>query len=314
MKEVFVYEYLSGGGEEADPELLESGLAMRDAIVADLLASSDCRVTTATGRGAGPVPAVACVAADPGESAFDFVGRQAKRFDLSWVVAPETAGVLARLHDRVDPARWLGCTLDAIVLAGSKHTTLQRLAAQGLCTPLAFEDAPATRGWVVKPDDGAGSVATQVHASLAAARADHAARIAAGERAVLEPWVDGDALSVALLCRAGGAELLSVNRQQIEIGADGRLVYRGVAVNTMVASSPRHAALARFAQQVAAAIPGLRGFVGIDLVWHAARGPVAIEVNPRVTCAYVGLSASLGRNLAAELLAAHTEDEAHAVV
>ena len=108
--------------------------------------------------------------------------------------------------------------------------------------------------------------------------------------------------------------MLSVNRQQIEICADGRLVYRGVAVNTMVASSPRHAALARFAQQVAAAIPGLRGFVGIDLVWHAARGPVAIEVNPRVTCAYVGLSASLGRNLAAELLAAHTEDEAHAVV
>ena len=49
-------------------------------------------------------------------------------------------------------------------------------------------------------------------------------------------------------------------------------------------------------------MPGLRGFVGIDLVWHEERGPVVIEVNPRVTCAYVGLSAALGRNLAAELL------------
>ena len=48
----------------------------------------------------------------------------------------------------------------------------------------------------------------------------------------------------------------------------------------------------------------LGGFVGIDLVWHDRRGPVAIEINPRVTCAYVGLSRSLGRNLAGEVIAA----------
>jgi predicted ATP-grasp superfamily ATP-dependent carboligase len=58
------------------------------------------------------------------------------------------------------------------------------------------------------------------------------------------------------------------------------------------------------AQRVGAALPGLFGFVGIDVVWHPQRGPVVIEVNPRVTCAYVGLSAALGRNLAAELLQA----------
>jgi predicted ATP-grasp superfamily ATP-dependent carboligase len=61
---------------------------------------------------------------------------------------------------------------------------------------------------------------------------------------------------------------------------------------------------------VAKAIPGLRGFVGIDLVWHPRCGPVVIEVNPRVTCAYVGLSASLGRNLAAELLRDHAVERA----
>jgi len=38
---------------------------------------------------------------------------------------------------------------------------------------------------------------------------------------------------------------------------------------------------------------------------------VVIEVNPRVTCAYVGLSASLGRNLAAELLADHAAGRLH---
>jgi predicted ATP-grasp superfamily ATP-dependent carboligase len=56
---------------------------------------------------------------------------------------------------------------------------------------------------------------------------------------------------------------------------------------------------------VAKGIPGLRGFVGIDVVWHSRCGPVLIEVNPRVTCAYVGLSAALGRNLASDLLREH---------
>jgi predicted ATP-grasp superfamily ATP-dependent carboligase len=53
---------------------------------------------------------------------------------------------------------------------------------------------------------------------------------------------------------------------------------------------------------VADALPGLRGFVGIDLIWNEERGPVLIEVNPRVTTAYVGLSRRLGRNLAADVL------------
>lgn len=63
--------------------------------------------------------------------------------------------------------------------------------------------------------------------------------------------------------------------------------------------------LRRLAAQVARHVPGLRGFVGIDLVWHAHFGPVLIEINPRVTCAYPGLSARLGRNLAGEIVQAH---------
>ena len=70
----------------------------------------------------------------------------------------------------------------------------------------------------------------------------------------------------------------------------------------------RGALLAALARRVGRAMPGLRGFVGIDLVWHAQRGPVLIEVNPRVTCAYVGLSQALGRNLAADVIGAHAQE------
>ena len=53
------------------------------------------------------------------------------------------------------------------------------------------------------------------------------------------------------------------------------------------------------------ALPGLAAIVGVDLVWHPLRGPVVIEINPRLPCADQGLSAMLGRNLAGEVLAQH---------
>ena len=71
----------------------------------------------------------------------------------------------------------------------------------------------------------------------------------------------------------------------------------------LATGSPRAAVLQALAVRVATALPGLRGFVGIDLVWNERDGPVVIEVNPRVTCAYCGLSALLQRNLAADVLA-----------
>ena len=56
---------------------------------------------------------------------------------------------------------------------------------------------------------------------------------------------------------------------------------------------------------IAAAIPGLAGYVGVDFVLTPA-GPVVLEVNPRLTSSYCGLSRALGRNVAAEILRACT--------
>jgi predicted ATP-grasp superfamily ATP-dependent carboligase len=315
MRRVFVYEYLSGGGlipsagdpevndDAATAELLPLGLSMRDALAGDLLQIDDCALSVATCDRVPRVPGNAePVRPRAGESAFDFVARQAALHDFAIVVAPETGGLLAQMQRVVGDERWLGCSLAAIELASAKRATLMQLATAGVPTPLAFEHIPEVTRWVVKPDDGAGGVATQVHASQDEALLDWDRRSQPGRPMSLEPWVDGEPLSVSLLCSAGKAEVLSINRQRIAIDATGALSFEGVDVNTIAVASERGAALSRMATQVAKAIPGLTGFAGIDVVWHALRGPVLIEVNPRVTCAYVGLSASLGRNLAAELL------------
>jgi predicted ATP-grasp superfamily ATP-dependent carboligase len=165
----------------------------------------------------------------------------------------------------------------------------------------AVSTAPA---WVVKPDDGAGACATHVYADFAAARAAAGARRAAGEAIALEAWVEGEAMSLSLLVAAGRAEVLSVNRQHIRVDARGAVALEAVSSAVEPLAGPRGVALAALAQRIAAAVPGLAGYVGVDFVWNAARGPVVIEINPRLTLAYVGLSETLGRNIAGVVLEA----------
>ena len=304
QRRVFLFEYLSAGGDDVPAALRAEGVAMRDALRADLSVLAQWSLSVA----ADPQDPAAAhglshrsvwVARRKGESVIDFVAREAARHEAVWVVAPETGGVLANLCEAVPPQRWIGCDAASIRLTSSKQATADRLHACGIATSRAFVDDSSVTAWVVKPDDGAGSVDTRRHQRLAQAQTDLAQR---NESAALEPWVDGDPLSVSLLVGANSAELLAVNRQRIVVDSRGVVSLESVEVDITVGSDQR-AALARMASEVWAAIPGLSGIVGVDLVWHATRGPIVIEVNPRVTSAYVGLGASLGRNLAGEVLA-----------
>jgi predicted ATP-grasp superfamily ATP-dependent carboligase len=315
MMRAFVYEHLSGGEapDGASDELLAAGREMRNAVARDLLRAGNCAVSVAAGVHAPAVPAGACaVRAQPGIRAVDFVAQQARLHDRVWVIAPETGGVLAQMQRVVDAKRWVGCDADAIAVASSKRATLARAAEQGVTTPRAFAMLPTTRRWVVKPDDGAGALRTRLHNTHASARDDLDTRRRRGEAAVLEAWVAGEPLSLSLLCSADHIELLSVNLQQLAIDASGVVSFTGVQIGALPRDDARIDTLRAWAQALARAVPGLRGYVGIDLVWHAQRGPVLIEINPRVTTAYVGLSAALGRNLAAAVLAAHHREAFHA--
>jgi predicted ATP-grasp superfamily ATP-dependent carboligase len=313
MTRIFVYEPLSGDdpatvgalgrGSPAHAEMLAAGRSMRDAIAGDLARIPGVAVTVAsaeqeTGHG------LRTVAPRPGESAVALVRRQAPLHDLCWVVAPESDGLLLQLHEAVGAARWIGCNAAAIRVASSKSATCAALHAAGIATPTAR--ARGHRGrWIVKPDDGAGTLDTCLHATRAAALADVQERRRAGRQALLEPFVEGEALSVAMIVGPNLALALAINRQRLQVDGQGWLHDLGVQPAAVDAADPRAARLRALAPRVAAAIPGLRGYVGIDVVWNERGGPVVIEVNPRVTCAYVGLSALLRRNLAQEVLALH---------
>ncbi|WP_025597059.1 ATP-grasp domain-containing protein [Burkholderia sp. WSM2230] len=326
MTKIFVFEYLTGGG--IDPALagaasladlsalVVEGRVMRDALAADLRKLDGVQVSIASSRFETVDPALAHCMAAPGESMTAFVARAAREHDYAWIIAPECDGLLLHLYDAVGAARWLGCAKEAIRVASSKSATAACLAAHGIATTPAIEPGEAAEHagskWVVKPDDGAGGLDTFVFDDFTQACAEYDARAAAARNPVLQEWVDGEPLSLSLICDGARVELVSINRQRIglrESKAPGQhasiVEFDGVTVNQIDAASDEGNALRELAERVAKAIPGLRGFAGIDVVWHPSRGPVVIEVNPRLTVAYAGLTAALGRNLSAALLAAH---------
>lgn len=222
--------------------------------------------------------------------------RCVQQSDAVWPIAPESGGLLARLsglavsHDKA----LLGSSPHAVALAASKYQTAAALSAAGI--PVLPTFRPADRAmsgaaaWVVKPDDGAGCEDTRSFSD----RAQMQAWLAQNGRMqthVVQPFMPGIAASLSLLCRGGQAWLLSCNRQRVELH-DGKFSYHGSVLNDM---SEHWDDFAGIAHAVAKAIPGLAGYVGIDVLVDEKQIHV-LEVNPRLTTSYAGLHRAIGCN------------------
>jgi predicted ATP-grasp superfamily ATP-dependent carboligase len=272
---VFAYEYTCAASA-GPPSLRVEGAAMLDAVVTDLGRIPGVTVTTLR-----PAPA------DEGP-AFRAAARAA---EYALVIAPEFDGLL---EQRVrwaeeEGAALLGPTSAAVRLTADKLELGRFLAGRGVPTPVpeAATEARPPGPFVCKPRDGAGSVGVRLNEWPPA---DEAARF------IVQPLVPGLAASVAFLIGPGRCRALPPCRQHLS--DDGRFAYRG-------GSLPLPADLAARAERVArlavAAVPGLAGFVGVDVVLGDA-GDWVIEVNPRLTTSYLGLRALARFNLAEALL------------
>ena len=303
---LFVCEFVTGGGlcgQPLPPGLAREGEAMLRALVKDLLdlpglelvSTRDARLPESD----LPMHFEAVVRAD---AVWPLWRRLIEESDAFWPIAPESGGVLERLSRMAtDQGRVLfGSAPAAVRVAASKRATAQHLIARGLPAVPCLDAVDLERradGWVVKPDDGAGCLDTRFVGNAAAIPA-----VLADRDCVVQPCLDGPSASLSLLCQDGDAWLLSYNRQDVEL-SNGVFRYRGCMVGTAPESGADYAALAR---QVVAALPGLWGYVGVDML-ETRDGPVIVEINPRLTTSYIGLRESLGRNPAAFVLALRTQ-------
>lgn len=302
---VFVFEYVSGGGFAGQPmvaSLVAEGDLMLAAAVRDLLGVPGVAVSTCRDHRLEmpPLPFEVTWVEGDWQSAW-LAGVDAA--DAVLPIAPETDGILETLCRDVQRAGkiLLNSRPHGVALAASKLATFRRLAAADVPVVTSWEadrvpSAAFAEPLVVKPDQGIGCQGIHL-LNGERALADFLAHQENSAAWLVQPYVAGVPASLSVMVGDDCLCLLGANRQRVAQVDDG-FVLLGCVVNGI---AERSAALLPVAQRVCRAIDGLWGYVGIDLVL-AETGPRVLEVNPRLTTSYVGLSRSLGRNVAGMLL------------
>lgn len=283
---IFVYEYACVRGVDAGlpDSILVEGRTMRDAIAADF-----ARIAGVAVSAWGPVPAA--------EEEHRFRAAAAAA-DYTLVIAPEFDSLLETRSRWVEEScgRLLGSLPSGVRLAADKFETYRLLCRQGVPTVETCLAADAGRAasftppLVVKPRYGAGSVGIRIAAAGAA--------LPASADWIVQPKMAGLAASASFLVGEQCILPLRAGRQLL----DENFRYRGGRMPLVEALSRRALALGAAA---VAALPGLRGFVGVDMVLGDAAevgNDRVIEINPRLTTSYVGLRALTPDNLALALV------------
>lgn len=297
---VFVFEYLTGGGCADNPmlpRLAAEGDLMLTAVVRDLAQVDGVEVVIARDRRLElpDLPVEVRWVDHDWRSAWSWCLASS---DAVIPIAPESDGVLESLCLAVEMSgkRLLNSSAAAVALAADKQATLDCLGNCGI--PVVASWRAGEHAWgsdatlVVKPDMGVGCHdiylfhGQRALADFLAAQTDPA-------RWLVQPYVAGRSASLSLLVGDDCVCLLGCNVQRVAQVDDG-FVLLGCAVNGLTESRQEFSTLA---QAICRAMPELWGFVGVDFVL-TEDGPIVLEVNPRLTTSYAGLSRSTGRNIA----------------
>jgi len=232
-----------------------------------------------------------------------YLERIKSKIDVAWIVAPETENELIIAKEKLIGKRWIGCEKNALFLSTSKSLTKGKLLQHNILNPDSkIFSKPFSCEYIVKPEDGAGCENTYKYSTLK--KALNAQRIiqTSGGKAIIEKFIPGQSMSFSMLCSITSTEVIVINRQIIEIEKNGKLVYRGIRRINFDTNMNLKNKIIKVAEKIREAIPGLKGFVGVDFILDQYDNVCVIEINPRITCAYIGLSYYLNRSLAEEIL------------
>jgi len=335
---VFVSEYVCGGAwpeETLDSSLAIEGRAMLVGLVNDLLRVPGVEVATTWDKRLRPFPfsPVSTLSVEQISSPHDeqqAFARLCDQSDAAFVIAPEFHSVLAkRVRTASARTRLVGCNVEATTLCSDKLRLATVLAEVGIPTIATEAFEPASQPdsvkhgdsafpCVIKPRDGAGSLLTcrVPNSDELAALSKQLLTDGAGFSFVRQPFIEGVAISCAAIVTAGrdndpGRLRIDVLPpcQQI-VSGDGCFTYEGFEYPPAITDS-RKIQVERLVRRCCSLIPGLKGYVGFDLlVPHAENAqPIVVEINPRLTTGFLLWQKMCNDNLVARMLAP-TDDDA----
>ena len=277
------------------------------ALLADLRAWGRFPVVTTRDRRLHGTPLIADRVVDLDAEVYPTrVLELARECGAALVVAPEGGGALEHLSSLVSDAGvcLLGSSPSAVAVAADKWECYRRFSQAGLPTPRTIRVSPGAAPWrrLGSATRWSSSRSTAPAATVwpgherrrpeEGPAAAGAARGGIGPRAAVR---SGSAASVSLLVAGGRSTVLSLNEQRVRAGIP--FAYDGGVASW---PHPRRAEACELAQRAVALVPGLQGYVGVDLVLGEETCWL-IEINPRVTTSYVGLRRVVDLNMAAAI-------------
>lgn len=307
--QIVVVEAATAGLCGTDSALLAEGWAMWQAVVEDLAVLPGVKVLT-------------CATAVLRERLHNFPGEVhigwladpsawpdcwhdlLARADAVLPIAPETDGLLERLV-RQAGSKSLVSSPAAIALCADKLRLAEHCQQHGIPHVLTQEEhwgAPPPEHefpCVIKPRDGAGCQETWRCGSLTAWERVGQRYRKLSVAAVRQPWIEGQALSLAgCFDRGKVVQVLPVAEQMISRNDLGELAYQGGRIPAAV-DDQTEARLVHLMHTAAKVLPGLHGYVGFDVLkpFAAEATPLLCEVNPRLTTSYVGYRRLCSTNL-----------------
>jgi len=324
---ILIYEYVSGGGyigQDIPQNLLAEGYAMLRSIASDFKAAGH-EVTALLDERISklkpPLDVDFTVPILQAEEPSKFIGDIARINDAVYIIAPETEQTLQNLVRIIEDAgrASLNCSSEAIAKVSDKTVLYEHLKKIDVPTPTTLtidfnEDMEKiterismelTYPIVLKPADGAGCTGMSIikkQSDLESAIAKLKAS-SNNQKFIAQSYINGLAASISLITNGKKAVAISLNKQQVTLTQPkDESQYIGGCVPL---EHPLSAKACSIAERLVESIPGLRGYVGVDVLFSEDQVYV-VDVNPRLTTSYVGLHAVADFNVAQALIDAVT--------
>lgn len=310
---ILIFEYINGGGfadSELPASLAREGWLMLTAALADFIASGEHELSVLLDSRClnTELPAgINRIAVSPEDDVLAVFTKALQSCDAVLPIAPETAQILWTFCTAVEAAgkRLLSSPARAVAKTADKMTTFEILLAHHIATiPSQLFNQNShfyEQGTVIKARDGVGC-----EQCFVCRYQDDFERLLNccphPEHYLVQPLVEGDALSVSALFNKGAGQLLCVNRQLLTI-EEQQFKLVGCEVNCESNKQEFQVVV----DQIAHAFPDLWGYVGIDLIQQNEQ-LLVVEINPRLTSSYSGIRAALGINVGELVLQLLTGD------
>ena len=321
---ILVYEYFSGGGFTSDScslSILCEGLGMLNTLISDFKTAGHHTSTIIDSNiiklNLSSIKADHIIPISSFTNLQDAIIELSEVIDAAYIIAPETNGILQSILQIIEYAGIisLNCSISGIEKVSDKkyfNKSLKKInvnipksigfslsenlsnvktkISKNLCFPIVIKPSQGTSCEgisIVRNEKKLRNAITKIKEKTISTNF------------LAQEYIKGNSVSISLLSTGNKVIFISLNKQKIILAEpDSNSMYKGGFV-------PYETHLKKqcfeIAKRIITAFPGLKGYVGIDLIL-TDNNVVVIEINPRLTTSYVGIRNVIKTNLAQELI------------